>query len=247
MSDNGEETNKPVYKAADRNTDGDNGKKKKMIIGGVVGVIVLVVIIVIIVLATGKGGHPHPHDNPNDPEKYQEDNYMTIGKDSVKMSPYSYTVTLDQTPPAKKQETLLGAGADDKKTYKPVNPELVTVDTANNAWIKSVDLAIELPDQNMYHLMIQDSANKEYTTPEEYFTRPPGDEQTSLKDVFIPVATTDATTPYSFAFNDRSTGEALFDTSLRKFVMQDKFKEFGFKVKSTEVYGLGMSNKQFNL
>ena len=69
MSDNGEETNKPVYKAADRGTDGDNGKKKKMIIGGVVGVIVLVVIILIIVFATGKSG-PNKPNNPNDPQDF---------------------------------------------------------------------------------------------------------------------------------------------------------------------------------
>ena len=70
MAEINEETNKPNYMAADRGTSGDNGKKKKMIIGGVVGVVVLVVIIVIIVLATGKGGNPHPHNNPNDPKDY---------------------------------------------------------------------------------------------------------------------------------------------------------------------------------
>eukprot|EP00178_Gracilaria_changii_P004233 TRINITY_DN16625_c0_g1_i1.p1 TRINITY_DN16625_c0_g1~~TRINITY_DN16625_c0_g1_i1.p1 ORF type:complete len:324 (-),score=46.70 TRINITY_DN16625_c0_g1_i1:432-1403(-) len=171
---------------------------------------------------------------------------MKIDKDSVESSPYSYTVTLDQDVPKKADETLLGAGADKKDEYKPVNPANIPVGDVNNEWIATVKLAIELPSQNMYHMVIEDSKKSEFMTPKEYFKRPAKDQQTSLNDVFVPVTDT-SKDPFSFAFKDRSSGDTLFSTEHRKFVIQDKFKEFGFQIASTTVYGLGMSNKAFEL
>lgn len=223
MSDINDETNRPNYMAADKGTSGDNGKKKKMIIGGVVGIIVLIIVIVIIVLATGKSKPDGPHDNPNDPQNFQEMNDMHIGP-VLESTPYSYSVTLDQKWKEDKPKTLLTAQADKKDVYTPVNPTEIPAEVTNNMWIDTVMFNVTLASQNMAHMVVYDKAKTEFMTPKKVFDRPMKDPQTSLQDTFSPI-TKDK---FVFQIKDRSTGKELFSTEKRKFVMQDKFKEFGF-------------------
>lgn len=99
---------------------------------------------------------------------------------------------------------------------------------ANNEYIKTVNMTLELPNQNMYHLVIKDNDKDEFTVPKTFLERPPLNEQTSFNSVFnASYATTDKS-PFTFSFSDRSTGNVLLKTEKRKFVMQDKFKELGF-------------------
>jgi len=100
MAEINDETSRPFMANERTNSagNGDNGKKKKMIIGGVVGVVVLVVVILIIVMATGgKPGPKPPPPNPHDPQNVQELNPMKADVKTVVSTNSAYSVVLDNS------------------------------------------------------------------------------------------------------------------------------------------------------
>jgi len=217
MAEINDEVTRPNYMGADRGTSGDNGKKKKMIIGGVVGVVVLVIVIVIIVLATGgsKPKPPGPPVNPNDPQNFQEDNNMYLAS-TIQATPYAYTVTLKQNYPKPPAPPTLKMQADAKDVYTPVNPENIPAGVVNNMWADTVRFNVTLASQNMAHVLIYDDAKAEFMTPTAVFDRPPQDNQTSLQNTLS--TSTDDKSKFIFQIMDRSTGKQLFSTEKRKFV-----------------------------
>jgi hypothetical protein len=171
---------------------------------------------------------------------------MTAVKDSEVSSNYGYQVTLSNSE-AKKSAQLLAQSmetASDPDVYKPVDPSKVTTGK-NNEWIAEVTLKVTLANQNMARLQVYDAKTKEYEIPEELFERPKEDIQTSLSKSFN--TTADAAANFGFNVMNRDSGKPIVSSGKRKFVIQDKFKEMGFEIASQEVYGLGLSNRQFTL
>jgi len=123
-----------------------------------------------------------------------------------------------------------------------VDPSKIPVGAVNNDWTEKVQVDLSLVAQNVAHLNIYDAAKKGFMTPETVLPRAPEDFQANVDQTF-----TVSLDPFSFELKDRSNGNVVLQTNNRKLVFQDKFMEMGFEVKSQDVYGLGLSNRQFTL
>ena len=120
-------------------------------------------------------------------------------------------------------------------------------ETPKNKFMRSVLVDIEVLDAKIARTVFRDRANDKRWD----LTKLPGfmgnrnpDVMSQLEVIGFSETSTDN---FSFSMKDFQTGETIFDTTKRSFIMSDKFLEIGFVLPSQVLFGLGQHNSKFLL
>jgi len=128
--------------------------------------------------------------------------------------------------------------------YKTVEPEQVPTGVNNLA---ATQVAFNFTLINNYQARVQIGAagGNNYSVPNE--TSPRNVEEFEARFTMMGMSMSQADEPFWFSFTNIFNGEQVMTTKNRKLVVQEKFSEIGMVLPNKRVFGLGTSNRQFQL
>jgi alpha-glucosidase (family GH31 glycosyl hydrolase) len=214
-------------------------KKKKMIIGGVIGAIVLIAIILIIVFSVG-GSKPNPGPSPVNPAFEHFNPYSVEG--DVANSESGVSGTIHGSFSDNSNSLLALAGFQELYGADPVKPmpEMLAVDInkiplgTNNKEIKSIKFKFSMIDFNVAKLEM--GAEDAFSLPEAVVADPAENTQMRMSMLGFNYNTS----PFSFNFTDKSDPtNAYVSTQDATLVFAEKYTQMDFTLPSWDLYGFG--------
>lgn len=158
----------------------DKSKKKKVVWGVVIAILIVGVILAIVLPLTLKssgGGH-------TDAFLTQEYNPFTVDPKTIVNDKYEVSLTMNQAAPPKKLfsfEALFG-DAPSGTSYKPVNPKDIPLGE-NNKLADQVQVNVQQVGDKVIRFLVQDPKDTRPLMSEDVFPRPAVLKDKDLKDI----------------------------------------------------------------